>query len=198
MAAKVANIFEKRYYFPKEIALEMLKGCGLEFFQAFREGLERFNKEIQQTSTECRTRLEATLLNAKMLDSFIKHFPYNWVRGKYGRILFNWGKITLIIKKLNTKDKPYNIPTALANSIVEQYQASLFDGDEAAKENALLIFGYTKNQQGGYVNPRIVLYDGYSRWVIHNEDLIKNPSVVQEIEQPVITLKGTNINRKAK
>lgn len=197
MAAKIANIFEKRCYFPKEIALEMLKDCGLELFQAFREGLERFNEEIQQTSTECRTRLEATLLNAKMLDSFIKHFPNNWVRGKYGRILFNWGKITLIIKKLNTKDKPYNIPTTLASSITEQYQASLFNGDEAAKENALLIFGYTKNHLGEYVNPRIVLYDGYSRWVIHNEDLVKNPSVVQEIEQPIITLKGVNINRKA-
>ena len=32
MAAKVANIFEKRYYFPKEIALEMLKDYGLELF----------------------------------------------------------------------------------------------------------------------------------------------------------------------
>lgn len=188
---------EKRRYFSKEKALEMINECGLEIFQAYRDGLERFNEEIQQTNPMCRTRLESTLLNAKMAESFMKHFPDNWIRGKYGRLLFNWGCLTMVIKKLNTKDKPYNIPTVLSETITTQSQASLFDGDDDAKENALLIFGYTKNRYGELVNPRIVLYDGYPRWTIYNEDLIKNPAITQKVEEPVVTLKGAKENKKA-
>jgi uncharacterized lipoprotein NlpE involved in copper resistance len=62
---------EKRRYFSKEKALEMINECGLEIFQAYRDGLERFNEEIQQTNPMCRTRLESTLLNAKMAESFM-------------------------------------------------------------------------------------------------------------------------------
>ena len=128
--AKVNNNFEKRKRITKNEVLELLKDCYKDIFKAYYVGLANYNEEVNMTIPEARTRLVGPLLNAKITESFILAFPENWSKGKYGRIIFRWNGVLMLIKKLDKNDKPSYIPTILSDSIVNQYQQSLFPGDE--------------------------------------------------------------------
>lgn len=147
------------------------------------------------TIPEARTRLVGALLNAKMTESFILTFPENWSKGKYGRIIFRWNGVLMLIKKLNKNDKPSYIPTILSDSIVNQYQQSLFPGDEG-KEEPILIFGYTKDSLGQLVNPRIVLYDGGVQWTAYMEDGVNMPNTNTGTQKIVVRLKKKETGEK--
>lgn len=175
MTAKTENKIEKRKRIDKEEALSLLKEYQQELFQAYCDGIERYNIEINQTIPEARVRLNSVLLNAKLTESFILHFPDRWTAGKYGRIIFRWDGLSMLIKKLNKNGKPSYIPTLLSDSIVNQLQQPLFE-DDAFKEDAILIFGYTKDKDGQIVNPRIVYYDNAPLWIIDKNDLISKPA----------------------
>lgn len=175
MTAKTENKIEKRKRIDKEEALSLLKEYQQELFQAYWDGIERYNIEINQTIPEARVRLNSVLLNAKLTESFILHFPDRWTAGKYGRIIFRWDGLSMLIKKLNKNGKPSYIPTLLSDSIVNQLQQPLFE-DDAFKEDAILIFGYTKDKDGQIVNPRIVYYDNAPLWMIDKNDLISKPA----------------------
>lgn len=175
MTAKTENKIEKRKRIDKEEALSLLKEYQQELFQAYWDGIERYNIEINQTIPEARVRLNSVLLNAKLTESFILHFPDRWTAGKYGRIIFRWDGLSMLIKKLNKNGKPSYIPTLLSDSIVNQLQQPLFE-DDAFKEDAILIFGYTKDKDGQIVNPRIVYYDNAPLWIIDKNDLISKPA----------------------
>lgn len=175
MTAKTENKIEKRKRIDKEEALSLLKEYQQELFQAYWDGIERYNIEINQTIPEARVRLNSVLLNAKLTESFILHFPDRWTAGKYGRIIFRWDGLSMLIKKLNKNGKPSYIPTLLSDSIINQLQQPLFE-DDAFKEDAILIFGYTKDKDGQIVNPRIVYYDNAPLWIIDKNDLISKPA----------------------
>lgn len=175
MTAKTENKIEKRKRIDKEEALSLLKEYQQELFQAYWDGIERYNIEINQTIPEARVRLNSVLLNAELTESFILHFPDRWTAGKYGRIIFRWDGLSMLIKKLNKNGKPSYIPTLLSDSIVNQLQQPLFE-DDAFKEDAILIFGYTKDKDGQIVNPRIVYYDNAPLWIIDKNDLISKPA----------------------
>ena len=42
--------------------------------------------------------------------------------------------------------------------------------DDSAKEEPILIFGYTKDALGQITNPRIVYFNGQVEWVIDQEE----------------------------
>lgn len=174
MTAKTENKIEKRKRIDKEEALSLLKEYQQELFQAYWDGIEKYNLEINQTIPEARVRLNSVLLNAKLTESFILHFPDRWTAGKYGRIIFRWDGLSMLIKKLDKNGKPSYIPTLLSDSIVSQLQQPLFE-DDAFKEDAILLFGYTKDRDGQIVNPRIVYYDNAPIWFIDKNDIVSKP-----------------------
>lgn len=170
MDAKLEIKIEKRKRIDKESALKLLNDHIRDIFSAYNKAVDKFNAEINQTIPEARTRLWAVLLNAKLTESFIRQFPENWTKGKYGRVIFRWEEVQLLIKKLNKNSKPSYIPTLLSDSIINQEQQSLFDEDEASKAEPILIFGYTKDSLGQIINPRIVYFNGKVEWVIDQEE----------------------------
>jgi hypothetical protein len=179
----------KRQAFSKEDAVELLRQNAVQIFSAFDEALDKYNVEIQQTSPLARTRLDSPLLHAKITDSFIATFPENTIIGKYRRIIFryvgNGNKCQLIIKKLSKSSRPSYISTRLSNTILSQGQCELFDGEESAKREPLLIFGYTKDRFGNLTNPRIVYFDEEPVWEIVPSDFasaLPNMDSVEHIE----------------
>ena len=138
---------------------------------------------------EARTRLWAVLLNAKLTEAFISQFPENWKKGKYGRVIFRWEEVQLLIKKLNNNSKPSYIPTLLSDSIINQEQQSLFADDEASKEEPILIFGYTKDALGQITNPRIVYFNGKVEWVIDQEEFALRTEGKASTEEINVSLK---------
>ncbi len=101
----------------------------------------------------------------------------------------------MLIKKLNKNSKPSYIPTILSDAITNQQQASLFDCEEA-KEDAVLLFGYTRNNHGELLNPRVVYYDNKVKWIADLDDVITKP-MAEPTEKPKVRLKQININKKA-
>ena len=94
--------------------------------------------------------------------------------------------------------KPSYIPTMLSGAITTLQQVSLFDCEEA-KEDVILLFGYTKNSHGELLNPRIVYYDNEVKWIADLEDVVTKPVAqpLEETEKPVVRLRQENVNKKA-
>lgn len=195
MAAKIQKIFEKRRRISKKDALEVLKDNFQELFIAYYDGLEHYNTIIQEFRPEVTVRIKSGNLNACIAQSFMEHFPDRWTIGKYGRVIFRWEGISMLIKKLNKNSKPSYIPTILSDAITNQQQASLFDCEEA-KEDAVLLFGYTRNNHGELLNPRVVYYDNKVKWIADLDDVITKP-MAEPTEKPKVRLKQININKKA-
>lgn len=195
MTTKVQKTFEKRRRISKEDALKVMSEHMQELFIAYEDGLRHYNQVIMGLRPEVLVRISSGVLNACIAQAFMEHFPDRWVKGKYGRIIFRWESISLLIKKLNKNSKPSYIPTILSDAITNQRQDSLFDCDEA-KEDAVLIFGYTKNNHGELVNPRIVLYDGEAKWIVTIDDITTKP-VEKPAAEPVVRLKQEEKARKA-
>lgn len=195
MGTKVQKIIEKRRRISKKDALEVLNDNFQELFVAYNDGLEHYNQVILELRPEVRVRIDSGILNACIAQSFMEHFPDKWTLGKYGRIIFRWEGISMLIKKLNKNSKPSYIPTMLSDAITTQQQVSLFDCEEA-KEDAILLFGYTKNGQGELLNPRIVYYDNEVKWIADLDDVVTKPAE-QPAEEPKVRLRQENINKKA-
>lgn len=193
--AKLQKIFEKRRRISKKDALEVLNDNFQELFVAYNDGLEHYNIVIQELRPEVRVRIDSGILNACIAQSFMEHFPDKWTLGKYGRIIFRWEGISMLIKKLNKNSKPSYIPTMLSDAITTQQQVSLFNCDEA-KEDAILLFGYTKNSHGELLNPRIVYYDSEVKWIADLDDVVTKP-VTELTAEPMVRLRQENINKKA-
>ncbi len=193
--AKLQKIFEKRRRISKKDALEVLNDNFQELFVAYNDGLEHYNIVIQELRPEVRVRIDSGILNACIAQSFMEHFPDKWTLGKYGRIIFRWEGISMLIKKLNKNSKPSYIPTMLSDAITTQQQVSLFNCDEA-KEDAILLFGYTKNCHGELLNPRIVYYDSEVKWIADLDDVVTKP-VTEPTAEPMVRLRQENINKKA-
>lgn len=186
---------QKRKHISKENALEILKDHYQELFVAYNEGLSKYNEEIQYTIPEARRRLEPALLHAKMTESFILHFPENYINGKYNRIIFRWDGIQMLIKKLDNQSKPLYLPTMLSDAIVNQEQMSLFkDGD--VDEDAILFFGYTKTKEGELVHPRIVYYNQGVEWIADASDADTiDWAAGTKPQEPVVRLRKSGIKK---
>lgn len=194
--AKLQEKIGKRKIISKKDMLDVLKESYQQLFAAYYEGLARYNEDIQTFIPEARVRLEAALLNSRLTESFIKHFPDRWWQGRYGRIIFRWNGVSLIIKKLKANSSPSYIPTRLSDGIINQQQLPLFSSKEDGIDDSILLFGYTKDRLGQLVNPRIVLYDGGVQWIADAED-IKTRQVAQPIAKVEVRLKKKENNRKA-
>lgn len=190
MSTKLVNLI-KRATLSKAVCLVNIKEYLPRMFRAFVRAVERYNKEILQTSPVARVRLDSVLLNAKLTDSFIEEFPDNYRMGLYGRIIFRLCGCQMMIKKLNSKNKPSYIPTVLSESILEQGCTPLFKDDEALEP--ILFFGFTKDKYGVISNPRIVYYDGAPQWEINESDVMKvftaTPNTSVEVKVKVKTKK---------
>lgn len=170
----------KRHALNHDDALEALQAYKTGIFNAYKNAIERYNEEILQTIPQARTRLNSVLLNAKITESFIQEFPDEWIKGKYGRILFRFNGIQLLIKKLDKYGCPSYIPTKLSRDISLQYQTPLFDGDADSALEPILFFGYTKGRGDILVNPRIVYYNENVKWMITEDDFITIQGVYNE------------------
>lgn len=195
MDTKIIKVSEKRRFLSKEDALNVLKDNFKELFLAYNGGLKHYNDVISGIRPETRVRIESGILNACVAQSFMEYFPDRWSKGKYGRIIFRWEGISMLIKKLNKNSKPSYIPTLLSDAITSQQQVSLFDCEEA-KEDSILLFGYTKNNHGELQNPRIVYYDNDVKWIADINDAITKP-ISQPVDEPIVRLRQENINKKA-
>ena len=199
MDTKLEIKSENRREISKEKALEVLSESITMMFMAYFEAVEKFNIEIQQTIPEARSRLNAVLLNAKLTESFILKFPENWIKGKYGRIIFRWDEVQMLIKKLDKNGKPSYLPTLLSDKILNQTQSELFRDDADAKAEPILIFGYSKDKFGQIQSPRIVYYKDEVKWSINKEDLVLRPVSMDNlitrraVESEV--MKGKYVNR---
>lgn len=172
--AKINKICEKRIRIEQEDFNAIFREHFAEVFRAYTLGLLRYNDEIQQTIPQARTRLDSVLLSAKITESFITRFPENYSIGKYKRVIFRWADapVQLIIKKLNAKNsKPSYIPTILSDAIQNQEQMSLFSDDRQIEE-PILIFGYSKSLTGEVIEPRIVYFDGETKWVTYLDNAV--------------------------
>lgn len=198
MTAKITTPKEKRAEISKEKAFGILKGYATGIFRAFDMALDKFNTEIQQTSFAGRDMLEAPLLNAKLKDAFAEAFPDKWLKARYRRFILRFDGVQIIIKKLSKHNKPSYVPTILSEKILSQIQADLFDGDEAAMAEPILIFGYTRNNLGQYVDPRIIYYNGGARWIISTEDfMLRAVSTNGNTERIVVRTKRRATKKEA-
>ena len=185
----------KRKFLTKGNCLKKISDNLHDVFTAYSNAVDKFNKEIRQTIPEARTRLSASLLNAKMTESFIQTFPSNWRMGKYNRVIFRFDGVQLIIKKLDKTDKPSSIPTKFWASISNQEQLSLFK-DNTEIEEPILIFGYTKDRMGQIDNPRIIFYDGEKKWSITREDVKLKPMAKKTSTNVDVSIKTEKRKRK--
>lgn len=145
--------------------------------------------------------MDSPLLHAKITDSFIEAFPENAIVGKYRRIIFRYvdkdRKCQLIIKKLSKSSRPSYISTRLSNTILMQGQCELFDGDENAKREPLLIFGYTKDRYGNLTDPRIVYFDENPIWEIVPSDFAATLPNMDNVERIEVKPKRKQREKKA-
>lgn len=186
-----------------EEALEGLRDAAQTMFAAYEEGLRHFNRVISLFETpEARTnRLEAGVMHSCLVEAFVKAFPdYVVPNTKYGRFILRIAETQIIIKRINEAGKPSYVPTILSDKILTQSSASLFDDeDEAAKAEPVLIFGYTRNKVGEFVDPRIVYFKGSPIWVIAADDVMAKVAPVTgtaRTERIVVRTKGDKAEAK--
>mgnify|MGYP000041020411 FL=1 len=183
----------KRVINAKECEFE-LKEILIPLFEAYHQGIDMFNNEIQQTPPDARIRgFEANLLNAKLVQCIQKSFKEDWKRGRYGRIMLYKNGYIIFFKKLNNRDMPMNIRTKMACSIENQEQGILFHDDDNGRA-PILFFGYKRNRFGEIVDPKIVYIDeGKVKWAITETDidhLRKNITMVPEFPTAHVRVKS--------
>lgn len=184
MKTKLRQQTEKRHFLNKKDAEELLKPYLPDMFKAYEEGLAGYNQVIRQFNPLFIKKIDSGILNSKISESFYAAFPDNFINAKYGRVIFRWEGVQIMIKKLNPNGKPSYVPTLLSESIINQEQAPLFKGDELAQSEPLLFFGYTKDKNGEIVNPRLVYYDSEVKWTIDRSTsgLVAETTQTTEVE----------------
>lgn len=197
MNTKITQTSEKRRFLDKKNAEELLKPYLPDMFKAYEEGLADYNRVIRQFNPLFSKRIDSGILNSMISGSFYEAFPDNFINGKYGRVIFRWEGVQIMIKKLNPNGKPSYVPTLLSESIINQEQANLFNGDELAQCEPLLFFGYTKDKNGEITNPRLVYYDGDVKWTIDRSTsgLVAETTQTAEVE---VRLKQQKEQKEAK
>lgn len=197
---KVENVAEpakrKRIINAKECEHDLREPLG-KLFLAFWKAVRNYEKEILQTPFEARCRgFEASLLNSKLIQSVQSAFKESWTFGKYKRFMLRVNGYIMLIKKLNSKDMPMNIPTRFSSSIQNQEQGNLFDMYDDGTE-PILFFGYNKSSLGEIINPKLVYIDENKvRWTITEHD-ISLSNIVMDVQPTSIPLSvRQNIKKK--
>lgn len=191
----MANLYkknQKRIVLSKEKCLESLFLYRNDISTAYNEAINNYNRELSHTIPEARTRFDSVLLHAKMVESFILHFPNNYRKGKYGRIIFRFDGVQLLIKKLNRNNRPSNVKTKLTDAILGQLQLSLFE-NESGVEEPIIFFGYSKDKYGFISNPRIIYYDNGLQWQIDENDfMLPQPTGISDFGEIDLSFKMQN------
>ena len=189
----------KRVISAKECKIE-LKSIILRLFEAYDYAVNQYNKEIVQTPPEARMRgFEAHLLNVKIVQSIQKYFCGDWKTGKYGRFMLYVKGYIIFFKKLDKNDMPMNIRTKMTDSIENQLQGRLFQGDEDPTA-PILFFGYKKNRFGELVDPKLVYIDENKvKWTIDRSTIEHvKPTVVLKPSVPATASVSVKVAKKAK
>lgn len=190
----------KRIISAKECKI-VLRTIIARLFEAYDDAVKQYNKEIVQTPPEARMRgFEAHLLNVKIVQSMQKYFCGDWKTGKYGRFMLYVKGYIIFFKKLNKNDMPMNIRTKMTDSIENQIQGSLFEGDEDPIA-PILFFGYKKNKLGELVDPKLVYIDENKvKWTIDRSTIIEHvkPTVTLKPSVPVTAPVSMKVAKKAK
>lgn len=199
--AKVNNLPEKakrkRVINPDECKFDLGDDIT-KLFMGFHEALPLYQQELGLTAPEDRVRTQAAVtLQSKVMQCWRRHFGDNVKRGKYDRLfLFNKGYV-ILFKKLGRNGMPMNIKTKNSTSIGNQYQGNLFGPDEDGN-SPILFFGYTTNDFGVIVHPRIVYIDEEKvKWVI-DEEGIQDNTLPQLDFAPTPPTGGVSVKKSAK
>lgn len=177
----------KRREVTKSECLKDLKKDLLKMFLAFNKAIKLFNKSMEDIPVHSRIRLDAPLLNTRIVQCIQEQFPDNWKFGKYKRFVLNVKDYLILFKKLNGKNKPMNIETRHVNSISNQLQLSLFN-DDSFFTDPILFFGYKKDKFGEIISPQLVYIDEDKvKWIISENDVttIKDGEIFIEKEKTI-------------
>ncbi|WP_298536018.1 hypothetical protein [uncultured Algibacter sp.] len=140
-------------------------------FKAFNKGVKLFNKTMEDIPFNSRIRLDAPLLNSRIVQCIQEEFPEHWKFGRYKRFVLRIEDYLVLFKKLDRKNKPMNIQTKHVNSISNQMQLSLFN-DSSFFTEPILFFGYKKDKSGEIISPQLVYIDeDMVKWVISENDI---------------------------
>ena len=101
MKTKLRQQTEKRHFLNKKDAEELLKPYLPDMFKAYEEGLAGYNQVIRQFNPLFIKKIDSGILNSKISESFYAAFPDNFINAKYGRVIFRWEGVQIMIKKLN-------------------------------------------------------------------------------------------------
>lgn len=175
----------KRIISRKECEYDMKETLHL-MFEAYYHAVRLYNDEIRKTPIEDRTRgMEASYFNSKMIQCMRFRLGDYVKRGKYGRRMLVKDGYIILFKKLNNKNMPMNVRTCFSDSIENQLQGTLFEGDNDGTL-PILFFGYKKDRFGQLHNPRVVYIDeGDVKWVIDENCLsLQTPRHSLDIVQP--------------
>lgn len=170
---KASNSFRKRRVIDAKECKNDLKSYLHVLFNAFRQGIDKFNLINRQFSVDSNIRgSEASLLNRCVTESLQRNLPNNWIFGKYRRFIIRINNYIVLFKKLNKKNMPMNISTKLVNGIMCQQQASLFEEDKFSGFNEPIIFlGYQVDRFGVISDPKLVYIDeNMSKWEINSKE----------------------------
>ncbi|WP_235299741.1 hypothetical protein [Portibacter marinus] len=167
----IENVYKRRLVSLQECKHDLKAELPI-LFQAFERAKDLYNTEIVLTPPIARCRgHEAMLLNSKMIQAIQEFFPDKWRFGKYKRFTLRIRGYQILFKKLDSKNRPMNIPTGLSMAINNQHSLSLFN-DNTFKYEPLLFFGYRKDKLGRLSDPKIVYIDeGRMKWTIDAYDV---------------------------
>lgn len=161
----------KRREVSRDECLLDLKKDLPKIFKAFNKGVKLFNRTMEDIPFNSRIRLDAPLLNSRIVQCIQEEFPNNWKFGKYKRFVLRIEDYLILFKKLNKNNKPMNIQTKHVNSISNQLQLSLFQ-DSSFFTEPILFFGYKKDKSGEIVSPQLVYIDeDMVKWIVTENDI---------------------------
>lgn len=167
------NRIGKRRQVSRDECLQDIKKDLPKMFKAFNKAVKLFNKTMEDIPFSARVRLDAPLLNSRIVQCIQEEFSSNWKFGKYKRFVLRISDYLILFKKLDNKNKPMNIQTKHVNSISNQLQLTLFN-DCSFFAEPILFFGYKKDKSGEIFSPQLVYIDeDMVKWIICEDDVLE-------------------------
>lgn len=195
---KLRNIFLKRRIISSDECKLDLKNDLPKLFYALENAVTLFEKEIAQTPPTARVRLEAALMNSKIIQCIQRDFQDQWTFAKYRRFVLRTKGYNILFKKLNKNNMPMNIKTNNNQAIMNQAQSPTLFDDPCSLVEPIVYFGYKVDKFGTVIDPKLVyIDDGKISWEIAKDDIdniiVKNNYVTEEKKAPKLKSKATNI-----
>ena len=168
-------------------------------FEALIEGTERGSDECSKPSLKCRP-FDANTINTWVLSEINEAFPGAAIIGAGGRVYFEIKGFLIIVKKLNDKGMPMNIPTDLHDAVLHQKKSCVLDDSIEGQSKPILVLGYNTDKFGNITGHMLTYIIGCPRWTISAESILSKEIVsnhVPEMEMgSLVRVKTTTVTTK--